>query len=165
MQHTGGQPVRFSADGRDVYLLRAGRIQASRDGAPLAQVRPFLPPLPLLLARSGDAFATGAAALGARADEVELGYAGAHDCYVLGGHREGVASVWVDQESLQVVRVQRADGVRFEWGPVAEDGEVRVPAWVEIHEPGVRTARLVFGPATPKRPEPEAFRREWLRAR
>lgn len=148
------------------HLLRGGRVAAARDGEPVPAPRPFLPPLYLIQAPSADVLATGVRTLGGRSGEVELGYAGDHDCYVLGGRGPGTGSLWVDQETLDPVRIQRADGVHFELGPLpAPDASPRWPAWVEVREPGSLPVRLELREARPVRPSPEAFRPAWLAER
>ncbi len=149
------------------HLQRGDRTLASRDGVVVPEPRPFLPPLHLLQARSGDALSAGIVALNVQSDVVSLGHAGERDCYVLGVRADASASVWVDAEGLEIVRVIRADGVRFDFGPVPpedeeSEAEIRVPEWVEIHEPDARPARLVIENATALEAPPESFRPAWL---
>jgi hypothetical protein len=150
------------------HLHRGGRTLASRDGVAVPDPRPLLPPFHLLQARSSDVLGTGIAALGARSDVVSLGHVGASDCYVLGGRAGPAASVWVDAESREIVRVLRSDGVRFDFGPLpaqpeeTEQARIRVPAWVDIHQPGARPARLSIGSVTAVEAQPDSFRPGWL---
>jgi hypothetical protein len=152
------------------HLLRGGRLSATRDGEPIAAPRPFLPPFFLLQAASGDVLTASLLALKVSAHQISLGYDGVNDCYVL-GERATVSepaampsrpALWVDQESLEVVRFDRGDGVRFRLGPSSDFGAVRLPAWIEISAPGAAPARLEIGGGQPVSPPTDAFRSDWL---
>ena len=87
--------------------------------------------------------------LGVAAHQVALGYEGEHDCYVLGGRASSGAAapfprpaLWVDQESLELVRFDRGDGVRFRLGSPASFGSIRLPSWIEISDSRGLPARL-----------------------
>jgi hypothetical protein len=146
------------------HVLRAGSLRAARDGAPVAVPRPFLPPLHLLQAPSSEAFLAALDELGIAAGPPELGHEGAHDCYVLGERTPGRASVWIDQETLDVVRIDRGDGVRWRTGPLAPMEGVLLPAFVEVDDPEHRTARLEVLGAAPAA-LPEGLDGAWLLAR
>lgn len=152
------------------HLLRGGQLFATRDGVRIEAPRPFLPPLFLLQAASGDVLTAGLLALNVSAHQISLGYEGERDCYVLGERRPlseptsapPLPALWVDQESLEAVRFDRADGARFRLGPTAEFGPVRLPAWIEISAPGVPPARLEIRGAEPVSAPVDAFRSDWL---
>ena len=104
--------------------------------------------------------------------EVALGYEGEHDCYVLGGRalssRAAVLSLrpalWVDQESLEPVRFDRGDGVRFRLGPSASFGSVRLPSWIEASDLHGFVARLEVLSAQEAPTSSEPFHPSWLSA-
>jgi hypothetical protein len=131
--------------------LVGGRERVMQDGRSQSPERPLLPPLALLQADTGDGLRALLRALGGRDERVELGLEGSHDCYVLGGRRRaasgkapGGASValWIDVESSQPVRIDRADGVRFRLGPPRTHGEIRFPAFIDVEAPGRPVWRL-----------------------
>jgi hypothetical protein len=152
--------------------LRTGiSYQASRNGESLPAPTPLLPPVALLQAGSAAALETALRTLGAAPEAIALGHAGEHDCYVLGGRLAGPdrgeaprrAAFWVDLESFQAVRIDRADGVRYRLGPPATLGGLRVPGWIAVEVPGQLERRLVIREAESIRPEARAFDPEWLR--
>jgi hypothetical protein len=154
------------------HLLRGGELLASRDGVPLDAPRPFLPAFFLLQAKTGGLLMASLRTLGVSAHEVALGYEGERDCYVLGGRAptSGVAlsspqpALWVDQESLEPVRFDRGDGVRFRLGSFVAFDSIRLPSWIEIGDSQGFTARLEVLSAQPASPSPGSFRRGWLSA-
>jgi hypothetical protein len=154
------------------HLLRGGELLASRDRLPLDAPRPFLPPFFLLQAKTGGVLMASLRTLGVSAHEVALGYQGEHDCYVLGGRApmSGVAlsypqpALWVDQESLEPVRFDRGDGVRFRLGSFVAFGSVRLPSWIEVGDSRGFLARLEVLSAQQVSPSPGSFRRGWLSA-
>ncbi len=102
----------------------------------------ILPPLWVLQAEEGALLLEQLAELGGDPERIELGYEGAHDCFVLGG-REGGAAFWIDQYSHRVIRIDLASGVRYRLGPITTgdgtgDGAWRGgewPAWIDIETP------------------------------
>ena len=154
------------------HLLRGGKLLASRDRRSIDAPRPFLPPFFLLQAESGSRLTASLLTLGVSAHEVALGYEGEHDCYVLGGpaasSRAAVLSLrpalWVDQESLEPVRFDRGDGVRFRLGRSASFGSVRLPSWIEASDLRGFIARLEILGAQEVPTSSESFRPGWLSA-
>jgi hypothetical protein len=148
------------------HLSAGGRTLASRDGQPLDDARHFLPPLWLLQAGSSGDLSRWVAELGGDMREVELGYQGDWDCYVLGGrHRAGGrgGAYWVDQESLAPVRIDLADGTHFRFGPgVAFEGIV-VPGWIDVDAPGEPPARLRILGARARKTPSGGLEPAWLR--
>jgi hypothetical protein len=152
------------------HLRRGTSLRATRLGEIVERPRPFLAPVFLLQAGSGGSLRTGLVGLGGRANEVGLGYEGASDCWVLGGRTPGPATggpdraaIWIDQESLQVVRVDQADGVSYRLGPPQSFGKIAVPSWIDIRVAGVQLGRLVVTDAKPTRAPASAFAPAWLR--
>jgi len=153
------------------HLLRGGKLLASRDSQPIEIPRPLLPPIFLLQAKSGDVLMASLLTLGVAAHRVALGYEGERDCYVLGGRTSSGAgaplpgpALWVDQESLEPVRFDRGDGVRFVLGSPTSFGSIRLPSWIEIDDSrGLRT-RLEILSAQGTSSSPESFRPDWLGA-
>jgi hypothetical protein len=154
------------------HLLRGGKLLASRDRRIINAPRPFLFPFFLLQAGSGEALTASLLTLGVSAHEVALGYQGKRDCYVLGGRApsSGAAALslrpalWVDQESLEPVRFDRGDGVRFRLGPSASFGSVRLPSWIEASDLHGFVARLEVLSAQEVPTSSEPFRPGWLSA-
>jgi len=126
------------------HVLRGSVLRASRDGQPLESPRPFLPPFPLFQPRSSGALQATLRSLGVDPEQLGLGYDGANDCYVVGG-RGAAAALWIDQVTLDPVRFDRADGVKWRLGPSVEAGEeLSLPGAIEITAPGLPQARLVI---------------------
>ena len=154
------------------HLLRGGKLLVGRDGRPVDAPRPFLIPFFLLQAGSGDALRASLLTLGVSVQQVDLGYQDESDCYVVGGRVPSSGPVaqsprpalWVDQESLEVVRVDRGDGVRYRLGSFASFGELRLPSWIEIRDSRGFLARLEITNAEAATRPPEAFRPAWLGA-
>ena len=154
------------------HLLRGRELLASRDRRSIDAPRPLLPPFFLLQAESGGALTASLLNLGVSAHEVALGYQGEHDCYVLGGRaassRAAALSLrpalWVDQESLELVRFDRGDGVRFRLGPSASFGSVRLPSWIEASDLHGFVARLEVQSAQEVPTSSEPFHPSWLSA-
>lgn len=150
------------------HLMRGAGLRATRQGEFVDRPRPFLPPLFLLQASSSGALRTGLVELGARSSELDLGYDGAHDCYVFGGRdpagslQQPRASLWVEQGSLATVRIDLPGGARFRFGPPARFGKISLPAWIDLHQGGARLGRLTVTGAASVRPPPGAFDPGWL---
>jgi hypothetical protein len=151
--------------------LRLGRdYRASRDGEALASPWPLLPPLALLQEPSAARLAAALEREGVATGAVALGRAEGRDCYVLGGRSPGPergepplrAALWVDLESFEAVRIDRADGVRYRLGPLQPFGRVLLPAWFEAEVGGERELRLRVRRADPLRPGAGAFDPAWL---
>jgi len=142
--------------------LRRGRsLEASRDGAPLADPVPLLPPLFLLQTEQGATLQTRIAELGGSPDAIALGHEGDHDCYVLGG-KNASASYWVDQETLAPVRIDLEGGVRYRLGPPRAQGGIELPAWIALEAPGRPALRMAIDEARAEAPGPDAFEPGWL---
>lgn len=153
------------------HLLQGETYTASRDGRLLAgEERPFLPPVFLLQATSGAALRAALESYGVDSGQAVLGRIDEHDCYVLGGraprtpdgaeaHR---ASVWVDVRSLEVVRIDRADGVRFRLGPFRSYDGIRAPSWIRIEVAGQPDARLDLERVARANAPAAAFSTDWL---
>ena len=70
----------------------------------------------------------------------------------------------MDQESLEPVRFDRGDGVRFRLGPFAAFGSVRLPSWIEMGDSRGFLARLEVLSAQEVSISAESFHQGWLRA-
>jgi hypothetical protein len=155
------------------HLLQGDAYTASRDGRLLdGNYRPFLPPVFLLQAESGAALSAALASYGVSVEQAVYGRVDEHDCYVLGGRLPRASdgseprrpSLWVDQLSYDVVRIDRADGVRFRLGPFRSYDGIRAPAWIRIDVPGQPPARLDLLRVAPANAPAAAFGTEWLTA-
>jgi hypothetical protein len=160
------------------HLVRGGEYQAAVDGRLVAAPEPWLPPLFLLQAGSGDVLMSALLSLGAAPEETVLGRLGDAVCYVVGGRdlpppanasaaQVGSpgpkAAIWVERDGFDVVRIDRLDGTRFVLGPLREQDGARLPEWVRIERPSAAPARLEIRSARRARPEPARdFGMEWL---
>jgi hypothetical protein len=152
------------------HLLQGNDYSASRDGSLLSAPRPFLPPLFLLQASSGANMRAALASFGVATNEIVLGMADDKDCYVLGGRlppgreRSGqrLASVWIDMDSFELVRVDREDGVSFRFGPPQVFEGIQAPSWISIEVPGQPPARLEVERVAPANAPAAAFGHDWL---
>lgn len=142
------------------HLWREGRVQASRAGQIISEPRPFLPPFPLFqVASTGDLLGR-LASQAIAPHRVSLGYLDDHDCFVVG--ERGRGALWIDLDSLEPLRVDRPDGVRFAIGPPHQFGEVVLPSWIEARSDAGFRSRLAIegvhlGPLSA-----EAFAPAWL---
>jgi hypothetical protein len=153
------------------HLLQSNSYQASRNGELLSDPHPFLPPVFLLQASSGEGLAAALATYGVDGREVVLGKMGAHDCYVFGGRAVGpgeeqhpLPSLWVDVASLEPLRIVRQDGVEYRFGPTAAFGAIRVPSWIDVLAPDGLRARLEITRATRAEAPAALFQPSWLTA-
>jgi hypothetical protein len=155
------------------HLLQGDSYMASRDGRVIeGSVRPFLPPIFLLQATSGAALSAALESFGVEARVSMLGRIDQHDCYVIGGRLPPVPggepqplpALWVDQQSYEVVQVDRRDGVRFRFGPYQSFEKIRMPRWISIEAPDQVPARLEIVRAVPANAPAAAFSLEWLTA-
>ena len=153
------------------HLLQGNNHTASRDGEIIDRPHPFLPPVFLLQATSGAALSAALGSFGVAPGEPVLGRVGEHDCYVFGGRlppdRDGrerrLPSLWVDLTTYEVVRIDRPDGVRFEFGPERSfDGGIRAPRWIRIEAPDQPAARLDIVRIAPATAPAAAFGSDWL---
>jgi len=153
------------------HLLRGTEYRASRDGQRIEDPHPFLPPLFLLQAGSGEALAAALASLGMHSEEIVLGRIGDRDCYVLGGRLHPDAqgqevllpSFWVDTRTLEPLRIVGADGTEYRLGEVQRfEGGIRFPRVIEIDPPGPLRARLEVVGVTQAEAPAAAFQTEWL---
>jgi hypothetical protein len=153
------------------HLLQGNQHTASRDGEIVDRPHPFLPPVFLLQATSGAALTAALGSFGVAPGEPVLGRVGHDDCYVFGGRlppdRDGkerkLPSLWVNLETYEVVRIDRPDGVRFDFGPERSfDGGIRAPRWIRIEAPGQPPARLDIVRIAPATAPAAAFGRDWL---
>jgi hypothetical protein len=154
------------------HLLRGTEYRASRDGQRIDDPHPFLPPLFLLQAGSGEALGAALSSLGMTANSIVLGRLGDRDCYVLGGRAprgdQGVEpllpSLWIDIQSYDPVRMVGADGTEYRLLDMQSFKGIRMPRFVEIDPPGPLRARLeVLGARQADAPA-AAFQPEWLKA-
>ncbi len=166
----GGGRVRLDLVGRngvrEVQLLVGARVQAWREGERLERPRIMVPPLSLLQVRYGRSLRSALGRLGIDLNTADLARSADHDCFVLGGQPPGIASerftarptAWLDSYSYDVVRIDRADGVRFRFGPARRFGELRLPAWVAVEEEGRPPLFLEFRSAIRAQAGPADFR-------
>lgn len=153
------------------HLLRGTEYRASRDGQRIEDPHPFLPPLFLLQAGSGEALSAALTSLGMQSREIVLGRIGDRDCYVLGGRRYPDAqspevllpSLWVDVRTLEPVRIVGVDGTEYQLGDSERIGNIRFPRSIEIDPPGPLRARLELIEVTQAEAPAAAFQTEWLR--
>jgi len=142
----------FGIDGGAIGLAPCGDLDCYVFGDPsLAAPKRIVLPGAGSDPAIGDAAAGGAPASGGR---LELAPAPAS-----GGP---VARLWVDSESLQIQRIDRASGESVLFGPLARFERLMVPAWLEIQEPGRDTIRFDVKRAIRVNANPQAFNPSWL---
>jgi hypothetical protein len=153
------------------HLLQSNTYQASRNGELLADPHPFLPPVFLLQVSSGEGLAAALATFGVDGRQVVLGKMGAHDCYVFGGRAIGpgeaehpLPSLWVDITSLDPLRIVRADGVEYRFGPMEAFGAIRVPSFIDVIARDGLRARLEVTRAVRAEAPAALFSPSWLTA-
>ena len=152
------------------HLLQGSAYQASRDGELLDNPHPFLPPVFLLQARSGEALSAALESFGIDSREVVLGKLGPSDCYVFGGRRIGEPgvpaperpSLWVHLASYDPLRVVGSDGVEYRFGPIGVFGGIRLPKWIEVRTLGGFRARLLVRSAARAEAPAALFQPRWL---
>ena len=152
------------------HLLQGSAYQASRDGELLDNPHPFLPPVFLLQARSGEGLSAALQSFGIASGEVVLGMFGPYDCYVFGGRHRGpggdreLPSLWVDIESFDPVRIVGLDGVEYRFGPIQVLSGIRLPKWIELRARGGFRARLLVRGASRAEAPAALFQPRWLTA-
>ncbi|MEM7409941.1 MAG: hypothetical protein AAF430_06890 [Myxococcota bacterium] len=153
------------------HLLQGNAYQASRDGQLLRNPHPFLPPVFLLQATSGEALRAALGSFGVADQELVLGRLGRHDCYVFGGRIPGSApkeqllpSLWVDTVSFDPLRIVRADGVEYRLGPIEVHSGIRLPKWIELRTPAGFRARLEVAGVSRAEAPAALFQPDWLTA-
>jgi len=157
-------------EGIERHLLQGSRYEASRDGEILAAPRPLLPPLFLLQEDTGAALRAALASFGVAASETGFGLEDDRDCYLIGGThtqsfgqgRPSVPLLWVELGSFEIVALDRADGVRYRFGPTGKFDGVAMPRWIEILMPGESSLRLEIQRVAQANAPAAAFGREWL---
>ncbi|NRA08403.1 MAG: hypothetical protein HRU02_09590 [Myxococcales bacterium] len=149
--------VRDAAESVEIHQRQGSEYTIRRDGLPQPVFHRLLPPLFLLQADSGRSLRSELEGLGVDADALSLGRLDDRDCYVLGGRQdlhtvglEGTrASLWSDLQTHEPVRVVTPDGVTYRLGPPMLFEPLRLPAWIEILEPGGFRAVLEVRGAAP----------------
>ncbi len=141
-------------------LRRAGGLAASRDGAPLEDAHPLVPPFWLVQTGTGGELLARAGELGAAPGAVALAYDGPRDCYVVGGATGG-PSVWIDKETYQVARADLSDGTRYRFLGWASRGGAVLPGVIEIETP-LLSFVLEVTSAAPATIAADAFSNAWL---
>lgn len=144
-------------------LRRIGGLVAARDGERLDGPHPLAPPFWVLQAGTGGELLARLGELGGDPAQIALGYDGERDCYVLGG-KQGGASIWVDKDTHQVVRIDLGDGTRYRFLAWARRGGAELPGRIEIETPQLGFT-LELPSAAPAKPAPGAFSEAWLLGR
>jgi hypothetical protein len=151
------------AEGLERHLLQGSQYAASRDGEVLPQPLPLLPPLFLLQADTGASLRAALASFGVSASEAALGLADDRDCYVIGGRGPTPhPSLWVELGSFEIAGVDRADGVRYRFGPAGTFDGVRIPRWIEVSAPDQAPVRLEIQRVSRASAPAAAFGSGWL---
>ncbi|MGE4649278.1 MAG: hypothetical protein AAEJ53_00185 [Myxococcota bacterium] len=157
--------VRDAEGSVERHLRRGSEYTIRRNGVPEQVFHRLLPPIFLLQADSGRSLRSELEGLGADADALSLGRLDDRDCHVLGGRPdprrfglEGTpASLWSDLQTHEPVRVITREGVSYLLGPPTLFEPLRLPAWVEILEPGGFRAVLEVKGAAPADVAPAGF--------
>ena len=149
--------VRDASGSVERHQRQGGEYTIRRDGLPQQVFHRLLPPLFLLQADSGKSLRSELEELGADADALSLGHLDDRDCYVLGGRQDpgavGLdgprASLWSDLKTHEPLLVVTPEGVSYQLGPSTLFEPLRLPAWIEILEPGGFRAVLEVQGAAP----------------
>jgi hypothetical protein len=158
------------------HLLQGSTYRASRNGEPLDQPLPFLPPFFLLQMRSGDALEAALASFGIADRAPHLARLGDLDCWVLGAYSPNAVvsgegspatgpAIWIDSATRQILRLDRGDGVRLDFGPEVAYEKIRVPSWIAINVEGRPPARLEIQRVSRANAPAAAFSNDWLSGR
>jgi hypothetical protein len=158
------------SEGLERHLLQGSQYAASLNGEMLDSPRPLLPPLFLLQADTGASLRAALASFGVAASETGLGLSDDRDCYVIGGRPPSlpggqptaVPSLWVEIGTFEAAAVERADGVRYRFGPQGTFDGVKMPRWVEITAPGTAPLRLEIRRVARASAPAAAFGTGWL---
>lgn len=75
-----------------------------------------------------------------------------------------VPSVWVDQLTFEIVRIESRSGVVVDFGPVVDFDGVRFPDSITVREPGREPVRFDILAVTPVNAPAAGFSRAWLLA-
>jgi hypothetical protein len=75
-----------------------------------------------------------------------------------------IPRIWVETRDLQVVRIDRGDGLFLRLGPIVAFEKLQVPGWFEIHQAGEQVIRFEVGRAVQVNAPPQAFSHKWLLA-
>lgn len=154
------------------HLRRGLDYRVSRNGVPVEDPKPLLPPVAWFQIGDGPRLEQALRRAGIAVESVALGREGDRDCYVIGGRMVGGdgsratlrASFWVELEALQPVRIDRSDGIRYVLGPPATFGPLRVPAWIQVELAGQPYLRMVVRAAQTSQPTAMSFDTSWLAA-
>jgi len=146
------------------HTLRGAEYTMSRDGRFQESFHRLLPPLFLLQAGSGELLREQLEELGADSEALRLGRLEDRDCHVLGGREttqklmggRPTVSLWSDLETHEPLQVVTREGVEYRLGPSTLFDSTRLPAWIEIVEPGGFRARLALQSASPVPTEPSS---------
>ena len=87
---------------------------------------------------------------------------GSLEIEALRGASSPIARLWVDTESLQIQRIDRASGESLVLGPLVRFERLMVPAWLEIQEPGRDPIHFDVKRAIRVNANPQAFNPSWL---
>jgi hypothetical protein len=158
------------------HLLQGSSYRASRNGEALEQPLPFLPPFFLLQMRSGDALEAALTSFGIANHEPHLARLGDLDCWVIGAYSPNASAsgeaipdagpaIWIDSATRQILRIERGDGVRLDFGPEVAYEKIRVPSWIAIHVEGRPPARLEIQRVSRANAPAAAFSNDWLSGR
>ncbi len=80
------------------------------------------------------------------------------------GEERLLPSFWVDVASLEPLRIVRADGVEYRFGPFQAFGAIRVPSFIDVVAPDGLRARLEVTRATRAEAPAALFQPAWLTA-
>lgn len=158
----------FGVDSRLVGLAPCGELDCYVFGDPSLAIpeRRFLPD-----ARDAEGAATGRPGptgidFGAEPRDESSGSRRGGSLEILPSRDPGapVARVWVDVESLQIQRIDRASGESVSLGPLVRFERLLVPSWLEIEQSGRPAIHFDVKRAVRVNATPQAFHPSWLYA-
>ena len=149
--------VRASSVEGGRWLLQRGRVTVGGTGGSGR----WLPELEILLLHTPEQFQNWFGTRGVDFDRNDLGRIDELDCFVIGG-RDRDAQLWLDKQTLEVVRFVSTSGLQVDYRGYATFEGLRLPTRIEVQRGG---DPLVLSIETVERAPalgPDDFSRRWL---
>ena len=96
------------------------------------------------------------------ARSAQAGSGGALEIAPVRASKGAVARLWVDSDTLQILRIDRESGESLYLGPLVRFERLMVPAWLEVQEPGKPPIHFDVKRAVRVNANPQAFNPSWL---
>lgn len=149
--------VRASSIEGGRWLLQRGRVTVGGTGGSGR----WVPELEILLLRTPDQFLNWFATRDVDFDRNDLARIEDRDCFVIGG-RDSVAQLWLDKQTLEVVRFVSSSGVQVDYRAYANLDRLRLPTLIEVRRGGDPLLLQIESVARADELGPRDFSRDWL---